>query len=196
MARREALSPHPRRQALSPQGEALVAALRREKEQGFSGRAIAERFGLRSESTVRDYLSGGRQPSAAAARAALEKYAEAVGRLRDIPTQEHGAIQAEPVDRKGWSTLGKYDAALKEAREKGDWSIVERRMGKAPKIRTEAGTVTLPTDAATLRESDDSGAYTGKDQNYRSPKKSKGGRRSTRRRSSAQPRRRTERRRA
>ena len=160
-----------RRRPLSPSGELLLSALRAEKERGFSGRTIAERFGFKSESTVRDYLSGRRQPTAKDAEQAIANYNEAVNAPRLVMSRERGLIPAEPLDRKSWSTLGRYDRAVRLAREAGDWSIVEKEMRGRNTIRTDAGTVTLETRPEKLREANDAGVYTGRQQKYRSPKK-------------------------
>jgi transcriptional regulator with XRE-family HTH domain len=161
-----------RRRPLSPSGELLLSALRAEKERGFSGRTIAERFGLKSESTVRDYLSGRRQPIARDAERAIANYNEAVNAPRLVLSRERGLIPGEPLDRKSWSTLGRYDRAVRLAREAGDWSIVEKETRGRNTIRTDAGTVTLETRPEMLREANDAGVYTGRQQKYRSPKKS------------------------
>ena len=158
----------------------LLSALRAEKERGFSGRTIAERFGFKSESTVRDYLSGRRQPTAGDAERAIANYNEAVNAPRLVLSRERGLIPGEPLDRKSWSTLGRYDRAVRLAREAGDWSIVEKEMRGRNTIRTDAGTVTLETRPDMLRRADDAGVYTGRQQKYRSPKKSE---KPTRRRS-------------
>jgi hypothetical protein len=161
-----------RRRPLSPSGELLLSALRAEKERGFSGRTIAERFGFKSESTVRDYLSGRRQPIARDAERAIANYNEAVNAPRLVLSRERGLIPGEPLDRKSWSTLGRYDRAVRLAREAGDWSIVEKEMRGRNTIRTDSGTVTLETRPDMLRRADDAGVYTGRQQKYRSPKKS------------------------
>src|SRR6516164_9219583 len=114
-----------RRRPLSPSGELLLSALRAEKERGFSGRTIAERFGFKSESTVRDYLSGRRQPTARDAERAIANYNDAVNAPRLVMSREHGLIPAEALVRKSWSTLRRYDRAVRMAREAGDWWIVE-----------------------------------------------------------------------
>jgi hypothetical protein len=160
------------RQPLSPSGQMLLSALRGERERGFSGRTIAERFGFKSESTVRDYLSGRRQPLTRDAERAIAAYNEAVNAPRLVLSREHGLIPGEPLDRKSWSTLGRYDRAVRLARESGDWSIVEKEMRGRNTIRTDAGTVTLETRPEMLRRADDAGVYTGRQQKYRSPKKS------------------------
>lgn len=140
---------------ITPLQAAAVEDIKRMRQKGISVREIAKRTGL-SKTFVHDVARGKRGISAGRAQSTLIQSMFHAGAMT-VATGDDVRI-IEPLSGHDRTKIGKYWAAMRKARRKGDFDLIKREFSRASlTINTTEGKVTLQSDPAILRELDELG---------------------------------------
>jgi len=140
---------------ITPLQAAAVEDIKRMHQQGISVREIAKRTGL-SKTFVHDVARGKRGISAGRAQSALTLSTFYPGSMTVATGADVRVI--EPLSKRDRTKIGKYWAAMRKARRKGDFDLIKREFSRANlTINTTEGKITLQSDPAILRELDNLG---------------------------------------